>query len=242
MPTPLLSEESPLRKPPASFSRRQMMVLDGIRYAAEMAHLAYERLRGSLQAIESVEKTTVVQNAEALKDAWSIVDSVNRYRDLLANMPGLNKAPWTRLLAQRTEDAASLRDCIQHQLGELKRLADEGGQVWGYLSWAGMRDGRPTGIWYMLSGGSDYAGDQWLFAGPVQLPFRVPPDRIRLNAYGRQVYLWRLVTAVATATRRLESAVSNGEVRPVGVPATERRGADVFYSASILVVMSNDGK
>lgn len=37
----MLTENSILRKPPAEFSRRQVLVLDGIRYAAEMALIAY---------------------------------------------------------------------------------------------------------------------------------------------------------------------------------------------------------
>ena len=55
--------------------------------------------------------------------------------------------------------------------------------------------------WHMLSGGTTFVGDKWLFIGPIELPFQVPSDRIRLNAFGRQVYLWRLVAAIATAAR-----------------------------------------
>jgi hypothetical protein len=205
-----------------------------------MAHVAYERLSLSLQAISTgPQESLTVQSVEALQDAWSIVDSVNRFRDLLANLPGLKTGVWTRLFSERTADAAALRNCMQHQLGELDNLISNGGQVWGYLSWAKLRAGKPTGQWYMLSGGSDYVGDRWLFIGPATLPFPMPLDRVRLNAYGRQVYLWRIVDAVVSATRKLETELTSGNVRPVGNAATERRGADAVYSGSIEVVVSN---
>jgi hypothetical protein len=49
--TVVIPEDSPLRRPPLALSRRQVLVLDGIRYAADMADIAYERLDSHLQNI-----------------------------------------------------------------------------------------------------------------------------------------------------------------------------------------------
>lgn len=240
LPFPLLPEDTPLRTFTTPLSRKQVYILDGLRYSAEMAHIAYRRLSPMLQEISSNASTaTVAASAEALHYAWSVIDSANRYRDLLANLPGLKQETWVQLLQRRTLETAALRDCVQHQIGEIDKLAVTGGQLWGYLSWVQFVDGRPTPNWYMLTGGSDFVGDRWLFIGPVNLPFPVPADRIRLNAFGRQVYLWRIVAALAVATKRLEGVVRDGSLRLVGSPATERRGSDVIYSGCIEVLVAN---
>lgn len=240
LPVALLADSSPLRHQVSQFSRKQVLILDGLRYSAEMAHIAYQRLSPLLQEISLVgQRSTVAASAEALHYAWSIIDCAHRFSDLLANLPGLKKDVWVTLAKRRTEDAAELRDCVQHQLGELDALVSGGGQLWGYLSWVQCSDGRPTPNWFMLTGGSDFVGDQWIFIGPIQLPYTVPADRIRLNAFGRQVYLWRVVASLAVATRRLEHAVRDGHLRVVGQPASERRGSDVVYSGSLETLRSN---
>lgn len=236
----MLTESSPLRKPPAELSRRQVLVLDGIRYAAEMAHIAYERLATHLQTIAASDGEPRVRDiGTAMLDAWSIVDSAHRFRDMLANLPGLPNQPWKRLLSDRTEDVATLRNKVQHQLGEISDLVTGGGQLWGYLSWAEYRDGKHTGKWLMMTAGSDYVGDTWYFAGPNALPFSVPPGRVRLNAFGQQVYLGRTVEALREAVVKLEGDIESGVVRPVGPPATDRRGADIVYEAFIEVLHLN---
>jgi len=237
----LIPEDSPLRRPPAAFSRYQVLILDGIRYAAEMAAIAYERLYAHLQSIAaSSNEPPVHDSAFAMLDAWSIIDSAHRFRDQVGNLPGLANSPWKRLLHDHTKDVADLRDCVQHQLGEIEGLISGGGQLWGYLSWAEVRDGRYTGKWLMMTAGSDYAGDQWVFIGPAALPLEVPLGRVRLNAFGRQVYLGRTVQALASAVLALATDIESGAMWPVGPPALERRGADVLYEGWLEVLLSKD--
>ena len=237
----MVREDSPLRHPPSDLSRRQVLLLDGIRYAADMADVAYERLAVHLQRVAALEgEPTVRDIATGMLDAWSIVDSAHRFRDLLANLPGLSNSDWKRLLLIRTDEIAQLRDCVQHQLGEVDGLLTGGGQLWGYISWHELRDGRPTGRWHMMAAGADYVGDQWLFIGPVRLPFAVPTDRIRLNAFAKEVYLARTVAALRHAVTSLEAELSGGRVRAVGPPAVERRGADAVMTGSVEVFVRNN--
>jgi hypothetical protein len=236
----LISEDSPLRKPPAELSRRQVLILDGIRYAAEMAHIANERLYAKLQSISAtLDETRVRDSVEAMLDAWAIVDSAHRFRDLVESLPGLKNSPWRRILQDRTGDVAELRHCVQHQRKEIEGLITNGGQLWGYLSWADRQKGQYTGKWMMLTGGSHYAGDKWLFAGPAALPFPVPAGRVRLNAFGRQVYLGRTVKALEAAVSALAADIASGALRPIGPPALERRGADVVWALWREVLRSN---
>jgi len=225
---PVVPEDSPLRRPPPNLSRRQVLILDGLRYAAEMADVAYERLYLQLQDIaRSTAEPTTREIAAAMLDAWSVVDSVHRFVDLANTMPGLAHGPWLRRVRQQCADALDLRDAVQHQAGEIARLLEKGGQVWGYLSWAATDEkGRYTGKWLMISPGADYVGDRWFFIGPATVPLRLRRGRIRLNAFDRRVYLSRSVLAVLEATAHIAAELDAGRVRSVGPPATERRGAD----------------
>lgn len=90
-----------------------------------------------------------------------------------------------------------------------------------------------------MAGGSDYVGDEFLFIGPLELPFYVPIGRICLNAFGREVYLGRTLLALVSAVKELETEISKGTLRPVGTPASERRGADAFFTGSVTVIVAN---
>lgn len=239
MRTMITVQDLPFRNPPHDFSRRQVLILDGIRYSVEMAQIAYQRLYALLQNLSSIsDKDLFVPSAEAMLYAWTIVDSAHRYRDLLLAFPGLKRKTWVKLTEKRTEDVAQLRNCVQHQLGEIPNIINRREQLWGYLSWAEIRANRHTGKWLMLTGGSHYVEDSWLFAGPISLPFRVPTGRIRLNAFGHKVYLGRTVEALRYATSCLASEILSGAVKGEGAPECERKGTDMLVEACIQVELS----
>jgi hypothetical protein len=215
------------------------MILDGIRYAVEIAQVAYSRLFDTLMSWDRAKpQGSQTAFAASIADAWAIIDSIHRFHDLVENLPGLPNAPWRRLLVTGVNEALDLRDSVQHQLGELDGLIENGGQVWGYLSWAEMTDGRYTGQWFMMSPGSYFVGDKWLFIGPRVLPYEVPPGRIRLNAFGRHVYLGRIVALMLSAVGELAKVIANGGVQPRGPAASDRRGVDEVMSGGVEVLMS----
>jgi hypothetical protein len=231
-----IPEDSPLRKPPETFSRPQVLILDGIRYAAEMADIAYVRLFNQLQAISSSTAEPSVRDiATAMLDAWSIIDSAHRFRDMVGQLPGLPNSLWKRLLRDRTEDAAELRDSVQHQLGEIDGLIANGQQLWGYLSWAEVRGKTYTGKWNMMAAGSVYVGNEYSFVWP---PIAAPFGHVRLNAFGRRVYLGTTVRALFEAVTQLTNEIIDGDIRPIGQPAN-RRGADIVYEGVLEVLVSN---
>lgn len=239
--SPIVPEDSPLRKPPSELSRRQVLFLDGIRYAAEMADLAYERLSDGLQGIARPEAEPSTRDiAAVMLDAWSMIDAVHRFVDLASSLPGLSQGTWLRLLRQRSSDALALRDDVQHQIERVATLIADGNQIWGYISWAATdENGKHTGKWLMISPGADYVGDNWNFIGPNKLPFPVPPGRIRLNAFNRRVYLGRCVEAVIEAVNFISDELANGRVRPLDPAASDRRGADMVIEGAIEVLSSN---
>lgn len=237
----LVPEDSPLRRPPPELSRQQVLFLDGIRYAAEMADVAYQRLfEGLMLLADSPAEPSTRDIARLMLDAWSIVDAVHRFVDLVSAMPGLAHGPWLRVLRERCEDLLALRDDIQHQNERAVAVPGQPNQLWGYLSWAAVdQSGKHTGRWWMVSAGSEYVGDQWLFMGPNTQPFNVPSGRIRLNAFGRRVYLGKCVLATAEVVKHLTDQLKADAVRPVGEPATDRRGADSVIGGSIEVTYAS---
>lgn len=238
----LVPENSPLRRPPSELSRRQVLFLDGIRYAAEMADVAYQRLSEELMRLaESPDEPSTRDIARLMLDAWSIVDAVHRFFDIVGAMPGLAQGSWLRVLRDRCGDLLALRDDIQHQNERAVIVPGRPNQLWGYLSWAAVdQSGQYTGKWWMVSAGSEYVNDQCLFVGPYTLPFSVPSGRIRLNAFDRSVYLGRCVQAVIEVIAHLTDELKSGAVRPVGEPAADRRGADSVMSASVEVLWAPD--
>src|SRR5437016_2713345 len=109
-----------------------MAILDGIRYAAENADIAYERLYDCLQSIaRSSAEPSTRHIAAAVLDAWAIVDAIHRFVDLVDSLPGLSKGTWFRLLTERTKDCLALRDDVQHLRERAEAIADKGGQLWG---------------------------------------------------------------------------------------------------------------
>jgi hypothetical protein len=120
----VVSEQSALRKTPSSLSRVQVLLLDGIRYAAEMADIAYERLRSALLKITDMRpnEATTRDIARAMLDAWSIVDSVNRFRDLIRE-GGFPRDVWYNRLMRGTSAVDNLRNEVQHLVARRENSA-----------------------------------------------------------------------------------------------------------------------
>ena len=243
----LVPDDSPLRILSPQFSREQALIFDGIRYAAEMADVAYWRLFKLLQelAVLPPRELTTRQMAVAMLDAWSVVDSTNRLRDLVGGAPGIPHDTWWQLFMRRTSDIDDLRNEVQHQIDRdrIQKLVATAGQMWGFLSWAKARDGKYTGEWYMMSPGAVYSGDMWVFAGPALPQSPLPFGRVRLNAFGKEVYLGKTIKAVHDLVAALAENLNNGTVHPrSGTPAPDRDGGDIINRAELVMIMSDGTK
>lgn len=234
-----IEQDSPLRHPPAEISERQIVILDGIRFSANMAGIALDRLWKTLCAIDRDENAAwPTATAEAMLNAWSIIDAAHRLVDLMGNLPGLPNASWRRTFRQRMEDAAALRDVWQHQVGEAPKIVEQRGQVWGALAWM-QHDGRiPTGHWFLAIGGTEFKGSNWTFAGPAAAIPREDSRRIRLLHGERTVYLARMVRDIFEAIRHLEHDIRTGVLRRVGEQVNRPRESDSILSAVIVMVCS----
>ena len=103
----IIPEESPFRRLPRTMPRRQILYCDALRLSAEMAGLGFERLTNLLVRISDLEITLkeslslgrpvpeTVRNQDqpsnravnALLDAYSVIDSAHRFREILEAFP-----------------------------------------------------------------------------------------------------------------------------------------------------------
>jgi len=228
---------SPIRKVPCPVSERQLVVLDGIRFSADMAGIAIDRLWRKLSEIDVAHDASSTDIAEAALDAWSIVDAAHRIVDLVACLPGLQGAPWQRILRDRLKDALDLRDCWQHQDAEAIAVVERRDQAWGALAWAQHTGARPTGRWFLISAGHEFVGSSWTAGGPNNAVSREDSRRIRLLHAGRTLYLGRVLRDIFSGIAQLEHDVREGRLRLVGDAFSASPRRDSLTSMVMLAVV-----
>jgi hypothetical protein len=136
---PFVPIDSPIRQIPTSLSRREILYLDGIRYCFEIFELVSLRLARTLQEIGQRDDATnpiAPLIVEATTDAWTLIDTTHRLRELLQQTPKLKKnESELQLFLRRSESIEKLRNYFQHFRTEIHSFADRGMPLWGTLSW-----------------------------------------------------------------------------------------------------------
>ena len=214
-----ITRDSALRKPPQPISERQIVLLDGIRYSADMAGVAIDRLWQQLCWMDSAEMVEPYQIAAAALDVWSIIDAAHRMLDLVENLPGLPNSNWRRIFHERVADALALRDVWQHQVGEAPAVVEQRGQAWGALAWAQHRDGhrRGIGFWRLL-------GVILREASGYMQALRTPYLVLEHDVFGSCIRGARSISVGWSATcLRLSIVLTGSRGRPV---APRRRGGE----------------
>jgi hypothetical protein len=136
-----IGNDSPLRKIPSVLGRHQILFFEGMRFTIEMAEVAYQRLQHTLPLLADHQHLNrdPPPTVSAMLDAWSIVDSLHRLRDLIQAAPGLSgkkKSPKIRLFMDATDNVTALRNTVQHLNSEIHKILDDRNwTVFGTLSW-----------------------------------------------------------------------------------------------------------
>src|SRR6266540_3224361 len=135
----MLDQDSPLHRLPAGLRRRQKLMLDGIGISIDMATMSYARLQASLlawtQGVVQGQPQPTAGAALIMMDAWMIIDAVNRLRALVAATRGLKRGPAVVSFNRSVEGVETLRNAVQHMIGEVEELEKNGHPLWGSLSW-----------------------------------------------------------------------------------------------------------
>ena len=108
MTTIVTAKELPFQNPPHDFSRRQVLFLDGIRYSAEMAQIAYQRLYALLQGVSPIsgENLFITKRGGHCYMHGQLIDSGPSLSRSPLAFPGLKKGTSVKLTKKRTEDIA----------------------------------------------------------------------------------------------------------------------------------------
>jgi hypothetical protein len=208
----LIPDSSPLYRHPEDLNRRDRLILDGIRYSVEITELAFRRLEETLKTISQFSGGTLSPGAFAstLADSWTIIDSVNRLRDLVRLLVRLraNEPDYVKEFISQTEVAWKMRDGVQHMGKKLDKLLSLKRPPWGTVSWVTLEEGYPTrGLIHLLIPGSFQRG-RYPVPNPAGESFRAFQGLITLKAYGFSVRIVDLVQAVAVFITRFQTMLS----------------------------------
>ncbi len=208
---PLVSEDSPLRRLPATLPRRVILHLDGLRLCAEIIDLAYERLLTILRELCYQKLPLTGRQISVMSDAWVIIDATHRFRLVLAGTPGLKHNHVYELFMRSTATVEELRHVIQHLDNEVDRIAEGRQAVLGTLSWLAASptpDAPPSA--YALTVGSEYPDK--ITVGPMMdLWSTLPPDaieQIEIALGMHKVDLSNVVGRVGTMIQSLVTPVA----------------------------------
>lgn len=207
----IISDESPLRRLPAGLDRKQMLFFDGIRFSIQMADLSYTRLLTTLKGLaenESSSRDTGAGITSAFLDAWSVIDSCHRLRELVSGLPGMKRNwPSLQILLRRTEKVEALRNIVQHLRREIEKLVSLREPVWGTLGWVSFADDPTRGRSCVIVAGSLFDAE-YPVVNPVGKQMVGESGFVTLNAGGVEICLSEVVEEIAKFTARLEQFVS----------------------------------
>lgn len=171
----IFKADSPFLRLPHSLDETQRRFFEALRFGIEMAQASSRRLRENLSAM-SLQKGSKIDShpeavATAFLDAWSLVDSIHRLRELLASMPRLKKGAILRVFYKESEPVEGLRNRVQHLKGDLLNTKLSHLPVWGTLSWIWLVDRTHVKV---VSGSLTAGAD----TGRSARPFPIPADRM----------------------------------------------------------------
>jgi hypothetical protein len=123
----------------ASLDRKQIFVLDALRYSLALERHAFGQLTRKLRRIGDLPPTSRPSDALAistLASAWLLIDILHRVRGLLRQVKGLpQKTPGVQVFLRGTSDAESFRHFFQHLDSSIAKLHGTSYPILGVLSW-----------------------------------------------------------------------------------------------------------
>lgn len=178
----IVKKDSPITKIPKELAPNEILLLEAVRYSANMTLVAYGRLRGTLHELSIESKSENFWYA-ALIDAWAIIDSANRFYKLIKKMDV--ESP---LLQVEYEKFKKLRDGFQHldERIEEKHIKEHyplfGVLAWCYCSSDDNMDKIKT---FVFAPGIQQGEKKFHIPNPVGKEFRIPIDYISLTTNQR---------------------------------------------------------
>lgn len=231
----IIEADSPLRNLPLVLNPRQVLLLDGIRYSAEMADIAYSRLFDTLTYVSKNHNSNEFDFRvfpHSFLDAWSVIDSVNRLRTLLVNLTGYKKILkeesknrttdgiknevvangndeiiTLKIFFEETKKVQLLRNMVQHLEGRLDHVLSLQKTIWGSLDWVYVdeRDEELCHVFKLVAGSITKIKEDYI--NPTGDIFHSRLDRITLCAHDLDICLTSLLKMVEKSIRNIEEQI-----------------------------------
>ena len=228
----MIAEDSILRRLPPGIDPRQILFLDGIRHAGQMAALAHARLIRILTEIS--DSHNMIENSInsyylAFLDAWSIVDILDRFRSLLRLFPVSENHQHSNNYEQfmnRTEPIRSLRNVADHLAQRVDYIISQKGTALGELSWINMSSPSDRGchVFTIIPGTLTSAIAREL-PNPAGRIIRTPIDHIQLAAGAHLANLSEDFQDMENIVKAIEKGVAES-IRSLGLES-QHAGADI---------------
>jgi hypothetical protein len=210
----IIAENSPFRRLPAQLNRKQALYFEGIRYSVEITDIAYNRLRTVLAEFspsDSDRKDKHLLFSTALQDAWTIVDSIHRLRQLITRTPGIKqKVPALEVYKRKTAVIQKLRHAVQHLDTEIPSLLKQNLPIWGVLTWVKVQDCE-KGILFScaLVPGTVYSFQDLQILNPLGKEVTLPVDLFNLSMGGNSICLSEVIRLTGELINGIEPQLEN---------------------------------
>jgi hypothetical protein len=214
----LVKTDSPLRKIINNLNPHQTYLLDGIRYANDMAAISFQRLHYELISFSALNNPTPNNDAffpSVFLDAWSVIDNLSRLSSLLKHLIRKSTPPkgikeYAEFKMQNSlrekmdqfitssEDIILLRNYHQHLNAKLDFAISQKKSLWGSLGWFYFPDPATltAKIWTLIPG-SIRTNQQNVINPAGKNQYRIPIDMITLFANQKEINLSSTIQLVS---------------------------------------------
>ena len=139
----MITHDSPFRRIPKNLDRKQAFFIDGIRHAAEICELSYNRLTLGLYALSQKAADSVPEPtfAQYFLDAWAFVDAADRLRCLWAMQPNAESLPSPvdpTTLRAALEDVRAVRNVSDHIAQKADQAVSLNAPALAMLAWVSL--------------------------------------------------------------------------------------------------------
>ena len=136
----MIGPNSPLRNLPVGIGAEQAFFFDGMRHAAELCELSYNRLTKQLSELShAAEKDEIPTSYAAFYlDAWAFVDSCDKYVGLWIKQPQASTFPThfsPETVRKALQPIRQIRNISDHLASNKNRLLQLNSASFGILSW-----------------------------------------------------------------------------------------------------------
>jgi hypothetical protein len=217
----MLSENSILRRLPPNIEARQVVLLDGIRHAAEISAAPDDQRRSEV-------------TIAAYMDAWSLVDAIDRFRGLwdivaLQKEEQRNAGP---TFAQLSQPVRNIRNVSDHLAQRIDYVAAKGSPVMGLLTWITFAQNTKAECFSCALAAGTTKKANWRLVNPADPEIHLGPSErtgeIHLAAGEHRAGLSHLIPQMQLRIRQLEERIEIA-VHEHGLVG-KQAGADYFIA------------